>query len=81
MKNSRSYRKFQFQQKKIETLEQENVHFKRMFTEYEFMSNELWDLENTESTDVADDFLESYRVQTHYLEDQIEQWLLNKELQ
>jgi hypothetical protein len=38
-------------------------------------------LENTESTDVADDFLESYRVQTHYLEDQIEQWLLNKELQ
>ena len=79
MKNSRPYRKFQFQQKKIQELEQNNNQFKRMYTEYECMSEELWDLENEEKTSVTDDFLDSFGLQTNYLEEQIEHWLQGEE--
>lgn len=81
MKNSRPYRKFQFQQKKIEELEQNDNRFKRMYTEYESMSEELWDMECQEESSVTDDFLESFRLQTNYLEEQIENWLQREELQ
>lgn len=81
MKNSRPYRKFQFQQKKIEELEQNDNRFKRMYTEYESMSEDLWDMECQEESSVTDDFLESFRLQTNYLEEQIENWLQREELQ
>lgn len=50
-----------------------------MYTEYECMSEELWDLENEEKTSVTDDFLDSFRLQTNYLEEQIEHWLQGEE--
>lgn len=81
MKNSRPYRKFQYQQKQIEELEKNNTQFKRIFTEYESMSEELWDMETTPESTVTDDFIDSFRLQTDYLEEQIEKWLHKDEIQ
>lgn len=74
MKRRNPYRKFQGQQDKIEKLEKSNSRFKRVFSEYEFMAEELWDLNNIESN-IPDDFLDSILVQTSFLEKEIEQWL------
>jgi archaellum component FlaC len=41
MKRQNKYRKFQLQQKNIEALEKENSRFKRVYSEYENMSNEF----------------------------------------
>ncbi|MNK68473.1 hypothetical protein D3C87_878300 [compost metagenome] len=78
MKNSnRPYRKFLPQQKKIEELEKSNSRFKRIYSEYELMSDELWDLESSESTEsVPDDFINAIKLQTSYLEEEIEDWLV-----
>lgn len=81
MKNPRPYRKFQFQQKKIEELEQNNIRFRRMYSEYESMSEELWEMQNEEKSIVTDDFLESFRLQTNYLEEQIEMYLQEEDVQ
>jgi uncharacterized protein YdcH (DUF465 family) len=52
MKNSnRPYRKFLPQQKKIEELEKSSSRFKRIYSEYETMSDELWNLESNETTE------------------------------
>lgn len=78
MKNSnRPYRKFLPQQKKIEELKKSNSRFKRIYSEYELMSDELWDLESSESTEsVPDDFINAIKLQTSYLEEEIEDWLV-----
>lgn len=78
MKNSnRPYRKFLPQQKKIDELEKNNSRFKRIYSEYELMSDELWDLESSESTEsVPDDFINAIKLQTSYLEEEIEDWLV-----
>ena len=78
MKNSnRPYRKFQPQQKKIEELEKSNSRFKRIYSEYELMSDELWDLESNESAEsVPDDFINAIKLQTSFLEEEIEDWLV-----
>lgn len=78
MKNSnRPYRKFLPQQEKIEELEKSNSRFKRIYSEYELMSDELWDLESSESTEsVPDDFINAIKLQTSYLEEEIEDWLV-----
>ncbi|MCU7615551.1 hypothetical protein N0B16_14030 [Chryseobacterium sp. GMJ5] len=76
MKSQNKYRKFQLQQKNIEALEKENSRFKRVYSEYENMSDELWNLENTEGTPIPDDFINAMMVQTSYLEKEIEDWLL-----
>ena len=78
MKNSnRPYRKFLPQQKKIEELEKSNSRFKRIYSEYELMSDELWDLESSESTEsVPDDFINAIKLQTSFLEEEIEDWLV-----
>ncbi|VEE10400.1 Uncharacterized protein conserved in bacteria [Chryseobacterium gleum] len=60
----------------IEALEKENSRFKRVYSEYENMSNELWNLENSTGEPVPDDFINAMELQTSYLEDEIEDWLL-----
>ena len=78
MKNSnRPYRKFLPQQKKIDELEKSNSRFKRIYSEYELMSDELWDLESNESAEsVPDDFINAIKLQTSFLEEEIEDWLV-----
>jgi len=75
MERQNKYRKFQLQQKNIEALERQSSRFKRVYSEYENMSDDLWDLENSERKDVPDDFLDAMILQTSYLEDEIEDWL------
>jgi hypothetical protein len=78
MKNSsRPYRKFLPQQKKIEELEKTSSRFKRIYSEYELMSDELWNLESSDSTEnIPDDFINAIKLQTSYLEDEIQDWLV-----
>ncbi|MCX8525971.1 hypothetical protein OF897_18820 [Chryseobacterium formosus] len=76
MKSQNKYRKFQLQQQNIEALEKENTRFKRVYSEYENMSDELWNLENSNDTPVPDDFINAMMVQTSYLEEEIEDWLI-----
>lgn len=75
MNRQNKYRKFQFQQNKIQKLEKESDRFKRIYSEYELMSDELWNLENTNTDSIPDDFLSAIELQTNYLEDEIEDWL------
>lgn len=79
MKTNRPYRKFKPQQKQIEDLEKNNDRFRRIYSEYETMSEELWILENSENIPVTDDFLNSIKLQTTYLEEEIHDWLLDKD--
>jgi len=76
MKSQNKYRKFQLQQKNIEALERENSRFKRVYSEYENMTDELWNLENSTNDPVPDDFINAIMLQSSYLEDEIEDWLL-----
>ncbi|MGZ5273052.1 MAG: hypothetical protein ACXWCA_01905 [Kaistella sp.] len=76
MNPSRPYRKFNPQQKKIEELEERSPRFKRIYSEYESMTDELWNLENTDVSNIPDDFLDAITLQTEYLEDEIDDWLL-----
>jgi len=76
MERQNKYRKFQLQQKNIEALERQSSRFKRVYSEYENMSDDLWNLENSEGEPVPDDFLEAMILQTSYLEDEIEDWLI-----
>lgn len=75
----RPYRKFIPQQKKIEELEKNSPRFKRVYEEYELMSDELWTIENSDEKNVPDDFLNALKIQTEYLEDEIDEWLLEKQ--
>lgn len=76
MKSQNKYRKFQLHQKNIEALGKENSRFRRVYSEYENMSDVLWNLENSDSSSVPDDFLEAIHLQTSYLEEEIEDWLI-----
>lgn len=76
MERQNKYRKFQLQQKNIEALERQSSRFKRVYSEYENMSDDLWNLENSEGEAIPDDFLDAMIMQTSYLEDEIEDWLL-----
>ncbi|WP_379968669.1 hypothetical protein [Epilithonimonas sp. UC225_85] len=78
MKNSnRPYRKFLPQQDKIEELEKSSSRFKRIYSEYELMSDELWDMESSETAEsIPDDFINAIKLQTSYLEDEIQDWLI-----
>lgn len=72
------YRKFSPQKKKIEELEKNSPRFKRIYSEYEIMADELWNLENSDVTNVPDDFIDAVKLQTEYLKDEIEDWLLDE---
>lgn len=76
MKSQNKYRKFQLQQKNIEALEKENSRFKRVYSEYENISKDLQFFENNDKDSVPDDFMNAIIVQTSYLEDEIEDWLV-----
>lgn len=79
MSNTKRYRKFLPQQKKIEELEKTSPRFRRVYTEYESMSEDLWTLENSETSDIPEDFLDAIKLQTSYLEDEIEDWLIDEQ--
>lgn len=79
MNPPKKYRKFTPQQQKIEALEKESPRFKRIYSEYELMSDELWNLENSDISNIPDDFLNAVKLQTEYLEEEIDDWLLNLE--
>ena len=64
------------QQKRIEELEKNSPRFKRVYSEYELMSDQLWTLENTDTTNIPDDFMEAIKLQTEYLEEELDDWLL-----
>lgn len=76
MKTKQTYRKFQLQQDKIEDLKKRNQRFNRIYSEYQLMSDELWNLENESEASAPDDFLNAVKLQTSYLEEEIEDWLL-----
>ncbi len=75
MKTPRSYRKFQFQQDKIKNLEEKSPRFKRIYTEFENLSDEIWDIETGDRDSVPDDFMMALQLQTNFLEDEIDNWL------
>lgn len=75
---AKPYRKFQLQQNKIENLERSSPRFKRIFSEYQAMSDDLWELENSREENVPDDFIDAIKLQASYLEDEIEDWLLDE---
>ena len=75
MKTPRSYRKFQFQQDKIRNLEEKSPRFKRIYTEFENLSDEIWDIETGDRDSVPDDFMMALQLQTNDLEDEIDNWL------
>lgn len=66
------------QQKKIEELEKSSTRFRRIYSEYETMSEELWNLENAEGASIPDDFINAIQLQTSYLEDEISDWLIEE---
>lgn len=76
MTTKRPFRKFVPQQNKIEELEKQSPRFKRVYEEYELMSDELWDLENSDNSNIPDDFMDAVKVQTEFLEVEIGDWLL-----
>lgn len=78
MTTQRPFRKFIPQQKKIDELEKNSPRFKRIYEEYELMSNELFNLENSNTSNIPDDFMDAVKLQTEYLEDEIGDWLLEK---
>ena len=79
MKTPRSYRKFQFQQDKIRNLEEKSPRFKRIYTEFENLSDEIWDIETGDRDSVPDDFMMALQLQTNFLEDEIDNWLSLKD--
>lgn len=80
MTTRRPYRKFMPQQEQIEELEKKSPRFKRVYSEYELMSDQLWNLENTDTTNIPDDFMEAIKLQTEYLEEELDDWLLEDPL-
>lgn len=79
MKTPRTYRKFQFQQDKIRNLEEKSPRFKRIYTEFENLSDEIWDIETGDRDSVPDDFMMALQLQTNFLEDEIDNWLSLKD--
>ena len=79
MKTPISYRKFQFQQDKIRNLEEKSPRFKRIYTEFENLSDEIWDIETGDRDSVPDDFMMALQLQTNFLEDEIDNWLSLKD--
>lgn len=61
--------------RKQQELERKNPRFKRMITEYESITDELWEMQNDNSKNVADDLLNAMEVQSDLLSDAIEEYL------
>ena len=80
MKASRPYRKFNPLEKKIEDLEKNSPVFKRIFSEYELMSDELYTMETSEGSNFPDDFIDAVKLQTEFLEEEIDGWLIKDKI-
>lgn len=80
MNMQRPYRKFTPLKKKIEDLEKNSPRFKRIFSEYELMSDELYTMETSETSNVPDDFIDAVKLQTEFLEEEIDGWLIQDNL-
>ena len=71
-------KKFDSQLEKIQILLLENSRFKRIYEEYDHLSDNLWDLEQTEDVSVTDEFINYIKLETNYLENEISNLLLEK---
>lgn len=79
MNNPRPYRRFQPKTQEISALKKNNSRFERIYREYEVISEELWDFENSDKVSVCDEFLNALQQQSHFLEEEIDDWLAVKE--
>ena len=70
------YKKFDATKVEVQTLLQENPRFKRMYDEYDQLSENLWNLEQSEGESITDEFLNYIKVQTNYLEAELEDFIL-----
>ncbi len=68
MITNKSMRKFAPQRKQIEALEKECPRFKRIFSEYEAISDDLWEKQNSTAVNIPDDFFAAMESQTDLLE-------------
>ena len=75
MKNKRTSQRFSPLKQKISELKKNNSRFKKVYREYERMSDELWNLETSPEIAVSDDFLNAINAQTNFLEEEIDGWL------
>lgn len=75
MKATRSYRKFQKRQGKINDLKENNARFRRVFSEFEDLDEEIREIENGNRASVPDDFLFALKLQQNCLEEEIDEWL------
>ena len=71
-------KKFDSQREKIQTLLLENSRFKRIYEEYDYLSDNLWDLEQREDISITDEFINYIKLETNYLENEISNLLLEK---
>lgn len=78
MKSQNPFKKFDTQKEKIQTLLMKNSKFKRMYEEYDQLSENLWNLEQSEGISITDDFINYMKFQTHYLEEEITDFLVEK---
>ncbi len=76
MKSQNPYRKFDATNAEVQTLLVKNARFKRMYDEYNQLSENLWNLEQSEGESLTDDFLNYIKVQTSYLENELQDILL-----
>ena len=67
--------KFQLDRKKIKALESSSQRFHRVYSEYKSLSEDLWHINNASSNNLPDDFHSAVEIQTHYLEQEINEWL------
>lgn len=75
MKTSKSYRKFQIRKDEIRILEENNPRFRRVFSEFEDLTEEIWEIENGNRAAVTDDFIFALKLQINCLEEEIDEWL------
>ena len=77
MKSLVTVKKFSSRKEKVQNLMRSNSKFKRMFEEYDNMSEDLYKLESSEGISITDDFINYIKVQTNYLEAEIEDFLMS----
>lgn len=69
-------KKFDATKVEMQTLLEENPRFKRIYDEYDQLSENLWNLEQSEGISITDEFINYIKMQTTYLEGEIEDYLL-----
>ena len=77
MKSLVTVKKFSSRKEKVQNLMHSNSKFKRMFEEYDNMSEDLYNLESSEGISITDDFINYIKIQTNYLEAEIEDFLMS----